>query len=213
MSAEQSAPVAPVSAPVAAAPVAPAAANPNTVVPITVNGKPLPFLSRQNVRGKGAEKNAPMFVAAYQAERPNWAEITRIATQVGESDFAVAVDLEIIRPLVTEASKQARVTNPDGTTTIDHGKFAAALKDLLAGFASNQSAKTRAQSELDAVEQQIVDLSQSLLEAQLAGKALTQADINKGQQLITKRAELQAKLKKGAKPAPTTVAATPAPAH
>jgi len=201
-----------VSAPTTA--TAPAAATPPAVIGVIVNGKPLPVHQRLNTRGKGEEKNAPMFVAAYAAERPNLNEIIRIAEQVGAAEMATTIDLEIIRPLYTEASKQSRVKAADGTISIDHGLFAAKLKELLAGFASNQSAKSRAQAALDQCEQEIVEFSSILLEAQVNGKALSQADVNKGQQLLAKRAQLQAELnktKKGAAPAPTTVAATPPP--
>lgn len=181
--------------------VSPPAPEATPVRGIVFNGRKIPFTVMANPRGKGAEKGAPLLFVKYVGEKPSFAEIVQFGASLGGEPLAQAIHTEILRPLFVEASKQARVTTPDGKTAIDDGKFAAVAQKLLVEFSSSQSAKQIVESELAVVITQMGQLTQKLLTAQIKGEKLDQAELNAANQLLLKKAELEAKLIKNKKTA------------
>ena len=177
---------------------------------IVFNGRKIPFTVMANPRGKGAEKGAPLLFVKYVGEKPSFAEIVQFGSSVGAEALAQAIHTEILRPLFVEASKQARVTTPDGKVAIDDGKFSAVAQKLLVEFSSSQSAKQIVESELAVVITQMGQLTQKLLTAQIKGEKLDQSELNAANQLLLKKAELEAKLVKKPKAATGSPVAAPA---
>jgi len=175
------------------------------VRPIVFNGRKVPFTVMANPRGKGAEKGAPLLFVKYLGNKPSFAEVVQFGSLIGAEALAQAVHTEILRPLFVEASKQARVTLPDGKVGIDDGKFAATAQKLLVEFSSSQSAKQIIESELATVIAKMGELTQRLLTAQIKGEKLDQAELNAANQLLLKKAELEAKLIKKPKAAAAPV--------
>lgn len=198
------------------APVTETAPATPTTVGITINGKKVAFNQVSNPRGKGAEKNAPLFVPTWSnGKNPALTEILLHITALGENPFAQVISHEILRPLYLEASKQARVT-ADGKMVLDAGKFAQAAQTLIREYTDTTSAKAKLENELSEIEARIAELNTAFLKEIMAGNPPKPNDprCNEGQQLLLKRTEVQDKLKnsgrkKAAAPAP---AAAPAAA-
>lgn len=202
--------------PQTAAPTTETAAAPapeaTPVRPIVFNGRKIPFTAMANPRGKGAEKGAPILFVKYIGEKPSFAEVVQFGSFIGGEALAQAIHTEILRPLFVEASKQSRVTLPDGKIGIDDGKFAATAQKLLVEFSSSQSAKQIIESELATVIAKMGELTQRLLTAQIKGEKLDQAELNAANQLLLKKAELEAKLVKKPKAAAPVSSPVAAPA-
>lgn len=191
-----------------------------TAVGITVNGTKLAFLPGTNPRGKGEEKNAPLFAPVYaNGTDPALSEVVRHLTALGDNAAAKAIAHEILKPLYLAASKMARVVN-DGVQQIDPGKFAQAAIDLLKNFTESQSEKAKYEAQLSEVEGKIAEITNKLIAKAGSAEGLKPTDplVLESQQLLLARTTLSEQLKKlaakkkGAQPAATPVAAAPAAA-
>lgn len=189
---------------------APSVPTPSPVVGITIQGKKVAYKQVTNPRGKGAEKNAPLFIPAWANDKdPALSEILLHITALGENPFAKVIAHEILRPLYLEASKQARVTTAEGALVLDAGKFAQAAQDLIREYTDTTSAKAKLENELAEVEAKIAELNTAFLKEIMAGTPPKPTDprCNEGSQLLLKRTELQDKLKSaGRKKAPAPAA-------
>lgn len=182
------------------------------IIPVTINGKKIAFTSVANNRAKGEEKGAPVLVPKWATEKPSFSEILPHAAALGDDTFAVVAALEIFRPLYIEASKAARTKNPDGTWSIDEGKFSSAAIELLRAFTVTQSLKAQLEAELTELEGKVAAISTRLIEYSMKGQLPPQAELNAATQLLLKRNELKEKLAKKSKGSATAAPAAAAAA-
>lgn len=175
----------------------------SNIRPIVISGRKVAFESLVNARGKGEDKGAPVLLVKYAvANSPAFSEIVGLATVLGDGFLAKAIHSEILRPLFIAASKETRVKNPDGTWSVDEGKFAQRVVSLLQEWCVSQSAKAQIESELAEIAQAISAFTGQLIDRQMKGEKVSPDELNRASQLLLKQAELQAKLaKKTKKPA------------
>lgn len=183
------------------------------VLGLTFGQTKLAFQAITNPRAKGAEKGAPVLLPKYvDPTGASLPDVLRHAAALGGDLFAKAVSVEVLRPLYIEASKQARVKKPDGTWSIDEGKFVQISTNLLRDFTSTQSARQKLEAELAEIEEAIAKKFAEFLEAAAKGQPVTPEYTNAANQLLLKKSEIQAKLSKRANKSAPAAATAPAPA-
>lgn len=193
---------------------APAATtNPTAAFGIAFNGKTLPFKSITNNRGKGPEKGAPLVIPAFaQDGAPNWREVNAFAEGLGADKLAKVVGTAILRDLFVDASKKSRTQNADGSFAVDYGKFVAAAAELLTTYTQTQSVKAQLEAQLQEVEGKIAEMFQTSIETQMAGKVLSQEQLNASANLMLRRAKIQQELTAKTRKAVAAATAPAAPA-